>query len=251
MSVADEVRRYWDEDSAVYDDVPNHHPTDAAEQAAWMAALVDLLPEAPARILDCGAGTGFLSIAAARLGHRVTALDLSSGMLQRLREKAAANSLQIEVVEGGAEQPPPGAFDAVIERHLLWTLPDPVGTLTGWRAAAPTGRLVLFEGMWGAADPLERFRRTGRRLLTRAPWAGGTSLQRGGHHAEYPATLREQMPLGSGTTPAAVAALVGEAGWAAPRLRRLRDIEWASTLNLGLPGRVLGVPPRFAIVAGS
>jgi len=56
-SVADEVRRYWDADSVVYDDVPNHHPTGAAELAAWMAALSDLLPPAPSRVLDCGAGT--------------------------------------------------------------------------------------------------------------------------------------------------------------------------------------------------
>ena len=243
MTVADEVRRYWDADSVVYDDVPHHHPTNAAEQAAWLAALADLLPRAPARVLDRGAGTGFLSIAAARLGHRVTALDLSSGMLQRLREKAKAGGLEIEVIEGGAEQPPPGEFDAVIERHLMWTLPDPVATLRAWRTVAPTGRLVVFEGIWGAADPLERLRRTARSLLTRAAWTGGASLQRGGHHAEYPASLREQLPLGGGTSPAAVTAMVSEAGWPAARLRRLRDIEWASTLNLGLPGRLVGVPP--------
>ncbi len=251
MSVADEVRRYWDDDSAVYDDVPHHHPTDAAEQAAWLAALMDLLPPPPARILDCGAGTGFLTIAAARLGHRVTALDLSSGMLRRLREKAAAGGLAVDVVEGPAEEPPPGDFDAVIERHLTWTLPDPAGTLRAWRKVAPAGRLVLFEGLWGAADPFERLRRKARGALTTWPWPEGQSCQRGGHHAEYPPSLREVMPLGAGTTPAALASMVADAGWPAPRLHRLRDIEWASALGLGLPGRILGVPPRFAVVAGS
>ena len=119
MSVADEVRRYWNADSAVYDDVPHHHPTAPAERAAWTAALAGLLPPAPSRVLDCGAGTGFLSIAVAQLGHRVTALDLSPGMLSRLRAKAEASGVEVEVVEGGAEQPPPGEFDVVIERHLL------------------------------------------------------------------------------------------------------------------------------------
>jgi SAM-dependent methyltransferase len=251
MSVADEVRRYWDEDSVVYDDVPHHHPTDVAEQAAWSAALQDLLPPPPARVLDCGAGTGFLSLAAARLGHQVTALDLSPGMLDRLRKKAAAGGLSVEIVEGPAEEPPSGGFDAVIERHLTWTLPDPARTLRAWRTAAPAGRLVLFEGLWGAADPLDRLRRRARAMLARRPPMGGSSNQRGGHHAEYPASLREAMPLGGGTTPAALAALVVDAGWPAPRLYRLRDIEWASTLGLGLPGRILGVPPRFAVVAGS
>ena len=251
MSVADEVRRYWDEDSAVYDGVPHHHPTDVAEQAAWSAALRDLLPPPPARVLDCGAGTGFLSLTAARLGHQVTALDLSPGMLAQLRDKAAAGGLAVEVVEGPAEEPPAGEFDAVIERHLAWTLPDPAGTLRAWRKAAPAGRLVLFEGLWGAADPLDRLRRSVRRLMASCPGTGGTSDQRRGHHAEYPASLREIMPLGAGTTPSALTSFVADAGWPAPRLYRLRDIEWASTLGLGLPGRILGVAPRFAVVAGS
>jgi SAM-dependent methyltransferase len=249
MSVADEVRRYWDADSAVYDDAPNHHPTDPGERAAWTAALADLLPPPPARLLDCGAGTGFLSIAAARLGHHVTAVDLSPGMLQRLRVKAEDSELDIEVILGRAEHPPERQFDAVMERHLLWTLPDPAGALRAWHDAAPSGRLVLFEGMWGAADPLERLRRTAGRLGARVARARG-GARPPGHHAEYPPTLRARMPLGAGATPSGLAALVEAAGWPAPRLRRLRDVEWAATLGQGLAGRVIGVPPRFAVVAG-
>jgi hypothetical protein len=44
--------------------------------------------------------------------------------------------------------------------------------------------------------------------------------------------------------------VVAEAGWVAPRLVRLRDVEWASTLEKRLPERLLGVTPRFAVVAG-
>jgi SAM-dependent methyltransferase len=250
MSVADETRRYWDADSAVYDDVPNHHPTSAAVQAAWLAALADMLPSPPCRVLDCGAGTGFLSIMAARLGHHVTAVDLSPGMLARLSAKAGANGLEIDVVEGPAEQPPSGDFDAVIERHLMWALPDPAAALRAWRDVAPSGRLVLFEGTWGNADPVERVRRAAQGLLARAASAGKGTAGRSGHHAEYPRALLEAMPLGSGTTPGALASLVRDAGWPAPRLRRLRDVEWASTLDLPLPERLFGVPPRFAILAG-
>jgi hypothetical protein len=36
-----------------------------------------------------------------------------------------------------------------------------------------------------------------------------------------------------------------------PRMRRLRDVEWAMSLGLPLPERLLGVAPRFAIIAGS
>ncbi|MHB1536288.1 MAG: class I SAM-dependent methyltransferase, partial [Acidimicrobiales bacterium] len=120
MLTADEIRSYWDADAATYDDATNHRPTSPAERAAWAGALSRLLPSAPARVLDCGAGTGFLSLLAARLGHQVTALDLSGAMLERLRERADGEGLEIDVREGSATEPPPGPFDVVMERHLLW-----------------------------------------------------------------------------------------------------------------------------------
>ncbi len=242
MAILDEIRAYWNDDAATYDDSPGHRPRSPAVQAAWAAELEALLPPAPARVLDCGAGTGFLSLMAARLGHRVTALDLSPGMLERLRAAAGAEDLDIDVVVGPAEDPPHG-FDAVMERHVLWTLPDPVAALRAWRAAAAGGRLVAVESLWGAVDPLERLRGRARTWLRQA--RGGAD----DHHAPYPAHVRRALPLGSGTHPRAVAALAAQAGWSAPRLVRLRDVEWAGALELGLPERLLGVTPRFAVVA--
>lgn len=244
MTVAEEVRRYWDEDSEVYDGVPNHHPTDPAELAAWSAALAATLPAPPAEVLDCGAGTGFLSLIMAREGHRVTALDVSSRMLERLAHKAAGEGLEIRVVQASAEEPPPGPFDVVMERHLLWTLPDPVAALRAWRAVAPAGRLVLVEGLWGRVDPSERLRGRARDLLARA-----RRQHYEGHHAPYPVELRTAMPLGEGTTPSQLVELAAEAGWRDPQLVRLRDVEWAATVRLPLPERFLGASPRFLVTA--
>ena len=134
MAILDEIRRYWDDDAPTYDHAPGHRPTSAAVQAAWTAAVAALLPAPPAAVLDCGAGTGFLSLIAARLGHRVTALDLSPQMLERLRATAGAEGLDVTVVTGPAHEPPEG-FDVVMERHVLWTLPDPVAALRAWRRA--------------------------------------------------------------------------------------------------------------------
>ncbi|MGD0379034.1 MAG: class I SAM-dependent methyltransferase [Acidimicrobiales bacterium] len=242
MAILDDIRRFWDEDASTYDDAPGHRPTSAAVQAAWTAALEALLPPPPARVLDCGAGTGFLSLIAARLGHRVTALDLSPQMLARLRAAAEAEGLDIAVVVAPAHEPPDG-FDAVMERHLLWTLPDPTAALTAWRAAAPHGRLVAIESMWGDADPVEALR---------ARASGWVARRRGtppDHHGPYPASVRGRLPLGSGTHPRAVAKAAADAGWTAPRLVRLRDVEWATVLEKRLPERLLGVTPRFAVVA--
>ena len=101
MELTDKVRAYWDADAATYDDSSDHGYAAASPslRAAWNAALHRLLPGEGRRVLDVGAGTGFLSLTAARLGHRVTAIDLSAGMLDRLRDSAARDGLEIEVVE--------------------------------------------------------------------------------------------------------------------------------------------------------
>jgi SAM-dependent methyltransferase len=243
VDLHDSVRRFWDLDAETYDRSPDHGAASPTERAAWNAALVRLLPAAPARVLDVGAGTGFLSLAAARLGYRVTALDLSPGMLARLRESAERESLDIEVVEGSAEQPPDGPFGAVIERHLLWTLPDPNAALAAWRRVAPSGRLVLFEGIW-AGDPVESLRvraREGWRKLRREP---------DHHHAHYDQAVLARLPLARGAHPDRLVRLVEQAGWPAPRLERLRDVEWAQLLGRPASDRLLGVTPRYAISAG-
>ncbi|HMA47547.1 MAG TPA: methyltransferase domain-containing protein, partial [Frankiaceae bacterium] len=180
----------------------------------------------------------------ARLGHRVTAADLSPGMIGRLRAKAAAARLPVEVVETAADTPPPGPLDAVVERHLVWTLPDPREALSTWRGVAPGGRLVLLESLWGsAADLPERLRVRGRRTLHR--------LRRDppAHHDEYDPAVQAGLPLGTGTPPGELVELAEAAGWSAVRLRRLRDVEWAARCGLPPLDRLFGVTPRFAVAA--
>ncbi len=210
--------------------------------AAWTATLAHLLPPAPSRVLDAGAGTGFLSLIAARLGHEVTALDLSTKMLETLEATASSEGLNIEIVVAPADKPPEG-FDAVMERHLLWTLPHPGSALGAWRQAAPTGRLVLVESLWGRVDPFEKMRssaRRGIRQLRREP---------PDHHGSYSESVRSALPLSGGTSPSRLVEMAADHGWRRPRLERLRDIEWAERCELPIPERIVGVPPRFAVVA--
>jgi SAM-dependent methyltransferase len=237
------IRRFWDTDAVTYDRSPGHRPRHPAVQQAWATVLAQLLPPPPARVLDCGAGTGFLSLLAARAGYRVTALDFSPAMLERLTESAAAEGLVVETVLGPAEAVPAGHFDAVMERHLVWTLPDPIATLRAWHEAAD--RLVLVEGVWGADAPaVERWRASVRRRLRQLRKIPPD------HHGEYSEELRRSLPFGSGTPPARLHQAVLSAGWPNAEIRWLRDLGRAERRALPYPERLVGVTPRFAVTAG-
>ncbi len=241
-----QMREYWDRDAATYDRSPGHDPQTPVELAVWAASLRRLLPAPPAHVLDAGAGTGFVSLLLAREGYRVTALDLAPGMLAKLSEKAQRRGLGIEVVEGNAADPPGARYDAVVERHLVWTLPDPRAALEAWRRVAPTGTLVLLESSWGAnAGPSEQLRSRARVLL------GRLKNKPSDHHAQYGAELRSELPFGSGTSPELLVRLVESTSWGPARVERLRDVEWATReASVSVVDRLLGVTPRFAVIAG-
>ncbi len=243
MDVLQAVREYWDADAATYDQAPSHGAASALERAAWTTALRRALPEPPARVLDVGAGTGFLSLLAARLGHEVTALDVSPGMLARLSAVAVREDLRIRTVEGPAHEPPQGPFDAVVERHLLWVLPEPSAALTAWRAVTPGGRLALFEGLWGGADPAQERWRQARELLRKA------RRRPDDHHASFDPAIKDLLPFGRGVHPNQVVEAVEAAGWPAPSVERLRDVEWARLLALPPVERLLGTTPQYVVTA--
>ena len=149
-----QIAAYWEAQSATYDDAPDHRLHDAAERAAWLAFLQAQLPPPPARVLDLGTGTGFLALLLAELGHDVTGIDIAAGMIAAAREKAVglASPPTFAVGDAGAPDVGAGSIDAIISRHLLWTLPDPTLALRNWhRALAPGGRLLAIDGLWANA----------------------------------------------------------------------------------------------------
>jgi SAM-dependent methyltransferase len=243
--ISDEIRQFWDDDAAVYDKSPSHCPQRPQEQAAWAGTLRRLLPEPPARVLDVGAGTGFLSLLLAGQGYQVTAVDLSAAMLAALRSKAAGLGLEIQTIESDAASPPAGPFDVVIERHLIWTLPDAGTALAAWRDVAPTGRLVLIEGTWGRTGKGDDLRAEARALVARV------RQTEPGHHDHYSERVLATLPHGQGLQPADAIALVQASPWGPARFERLRDVEWAVLDGQGLLDQLLGTSPRWAITAGS
>ncbi|MGW2229336.1 methyltransferase domain-containing protein [Streptomyces formicae] len=145
----------WDAAAAAFDDEPDHGLRDGDVRAAWAERLRAWLPRASGEVLDLGCGTGSLALLAAEQGHRVTGVDRAPAMVARAREKLAGHTA--DVLLGDASLPPVGdrRFDAVVARHVLWTLPDPEAALRHWRTLLrPGGRLILIEGVWGTVSPV-------------------------------------------------------------------------------------------------
>jgi SAM-dependent methyltransferase len=244
--ISQQICRIWDEDAATYDRSPAHSPQRPHELAAWRATLRRLLPDPPTRVLDVGAGTGFVSLMLADQGYEVTAVDLSAQMLAVLRSKADRLGLNVRTVHADAAHPPAGdTFDAVVERHLIWTLPEPGAVLTAWREAAPIGRLVLIEGTWGKMSGVSAVQARARELTR---WIQRPKPHQ---HDNYPDHIVRALPYANGLLPAEAVCLVENSPWGAARFERLSNVERATVSDRGLLVELLGTTHRWAVIAGS
>jgi SAM-dependent methyltransferase len=80
------------------------------------------------RVLDVACGTGVVAVTAARLGARVTGLDLTPELLEVARTNASLAGVPIDFHEGDVEQLPFDAetFDVVVSQfgHMFAPRPD-------------------------------------------------------------------------------------------------------------------------------
>jgi ubiquinone/menaquinone biosynthesis C-methylase UbiE len=79
------------------------------------------------RVLDVACGTGNQSIPAAKAGAEVTGLDIAPNLLEQARARAKSEELNIQFIEGDAEQlpQPDGSFDVVMSMFGAMFAPRP------------------------------------------------------------------------------------------------------------------------------
>jgi ubiquinone/menaquinone biosynthesis C-methylase UbiE len=147
-----EIAGTWDEEAQLYDTHVSHGIQTKTEKDLWKKALLSALPEGRTlQILDVGCGTGAMGLILAEMGHTVAGIDLSGGMMAVGRKKAETANLPMTFQSGDAEHPPfpENTFDAIINRHLLWTLPHPAVALQSWhQVLKPEGVVIVIDGVW-------------------------------------------------------------------------------------------------------
>ncbi|HTQ90946.1 MAG TPA: class I SAM-dependent methyltransferase [Streptosporangiaceae bacterium] len=100
------------------------------------------------RVLDLGCGAGDVTFVTAGLvgpEGLVVGVDRSPQALARARLRAEQRGLaQVQFVEASLDEPAPGGpFDAIVERLVLWTVPDPAGLLRRQATVLRPGGLVV------------------------------------------------------------------------------------------------------------
>ena len=153
IDTSEETRDAWDNIAAGYDTfvTPTH---------MWLAneglGRVGLGPGT--RFLDVAAGSGALSIPAARLGAQVLATDMSPVMLERLEAGARKEGLDLEtrVMDGHALALADDTFDMSGSQFGVMLFPDmPRGIAELARVTRPGGRVLMT--VYGAPEKIEFF----------------------------------------------------------------------------------------------
>ena len=153
MDAMEDTRTAWDAIAPGYDrtNTPTHMwlGNEGLRRAGLASGM---------RFLDVAAGSGALSIPAARLGAHVMAVDQSPVMLDLLRARARRESLDIEtrVMDGHALQLADNAFDMAGSQFGVMLFPDmPQGLREMARVVKPGGRVLM--NVYGDPHKIEFF----------------------------------------------------------------------------------------------
>ena len=134
---------FWDRVAGLYDTIELTNGKVYRE----MCAITRRLVPNGAKVLDCAAGTGELSVAAAKNADSVLCTDLSVKMLGNARRKAASRGIQnieFEARNLFHLEDEDGTYDVVIAGNVRHLLADPQAAVRElYRVLKPGGKLLL------------------------------------------------------------------------------------------------------------
>jgi ubiquinone/menaquinone biosynthesis C-methylase UbiE len=143
------IENHWTTTSSTYNRWVRNNIQSRVVRKLWLGRLRNVLGDTALKVLDVGTGPGVMAFFMAELGHHVTAIDLSPGMLDQAQANARWLGLDVTFRLGDAENLPfaDGSFDAVVNRIVLWNLPSPERAIQEWtRVLRPGGRIVIIDG---------------------------------------------------------------------------------------------------------
>jgi ubiquinone/menaquinone biosynthesis C-methylase UbiE len=142
MLTQEQIKNAWDDIASGYDEFVTPSHNGLAEKTLRLAGL-----HFGMHFLDVAAGTGALSLPAARLGAHVVATDISPAMIQRLNARAreeGLSNLEGYVKDGHNLDLDDDSFDISASQYgvmLLQDLPQALGEMA--RVTRPGGRVLV------------------------------------------------------------------------------------------------------------
>ena len=239
------IANYWNFRSSTYTNGVNGF--DEEERTIWKQMLEKSLPSRKRlNILDVGTGAGFLALLFAEMGHEVTGIDLSEGMLERAKRNAENMALEIDLFHGDAENLPfeDNYFDLVVSKYLLWTLQEPSCAVREWkRVLKPGGMIFAIDGNWfdprpgkcikrGLFEWAERFMKKNKYSMVFKDCYG---------------PIRKFLPLYEEINPENISILFSETGFINTVVNPLLEVQQFQKNRYSLPQRLLGDTSIFLI----
>ncbi len=246
-NIKEEIALRWNESSTNYDKQYSHGMKSKAEEIQWKKFLKQVVGEEKKYILDVGSGTGFLSILLGELGHICEGIDISEGMMAVAKEKAKEKGLDIKFTFGDAENlsMKDNTYDVIINRHILWTLPNPEKAIKEWkRVLKPGGKLIIIDGDWFYKRTV-----TDKLKISLGKFLISITESQDGHKGTYSKDVQEKLPMMKDENARNLHKLVKDVGLKDIKIVHMNEVDGIEKENMPFKHRLVNVYKRICITS--